>query len=208
MKRILILIVVVVVVQCTASSALAQQVEQQDVPQLTAQDSLAIALVGLRYADQIFRKPEVWKCECAKNLSPTIDSLHFEQFMALVKKYGFPSSKRMGKYAKHSDVMEGVMVMLLHNPHRILRSPQHLELLISEVKAGRMHPDALMLTLDKWYWYKSGGKRVLYGSQFGKPCIETKDSTNRARLRLGIPEIRELPDSSFKCCSCGENKEK
>lgn len=204
MKRIFISSAMVAMMLCTAPLAVAQQLDQQDIQLLTAQDSLAIALVGLRYADQIFRKPDVWKCECARNLSPTIDSLHFEQFMALVKKYGFPSSERLGKYAKHSDVMEGVMVMLLHNPHRILQNPDYLNLLISEVNAGRMHPDALMLTLDKWYWYKSGGKRVLYGSQFGKPCIETKDSTNRARLRLGIPEVRELPDSSFKCCSCEE----
>lgn len=207
MNRILILVAVFVMMQFTAPSAVAQQLEQQDVPQLTAQDSLAIALVGLRYADQIFRMPKVWECECARNLSSTIDSLHFEQFMVLVKKYGFPSSKRMGKYAKHSDVMQGVAVMLLHNPHRILRNKQYLETLVSEVNAGRMLPEALLTTLDKYFWAISGGERVLYGSQFGKPCIETKDSTNRARLRLGIPEIRELPDSSFKCCSC-EDKPK
>lgn len=37
----------------------------------------------------------------------------------------------------------------------------------------------------------------MYGSQFGKPCIQHKEETNKARLEIGL-EI--LPDSMFVNC--------
>jgi hypothetical protein len=54
--------------------------------------------------------------------------------------------------------------------------------------------------MDKYYWTISKNKntpRVFYGSQFGKPCIQTKETTNKARVEIGL---KPLNDDEFVDC--------
>ena len=65
----------------------------------------------------------------------------------------------------------------------------YFDLFLNEVKKGNLKPESLALIIDKHYWTKSKNKetrRVFYGSQFGKPCIQTKEATNKARAEIGL----------------------
>lgn len=55
----------------------------------------------------------------------------------------------------------------------------------------------LATVLDKYYWSKSRGQKVMYGSQFGVPCIETKEETNQLRKEIGLDPLN---DNEFKVC--------
>jgi hypothetical protein len=71
---------------------------------------------------------------------------------------------------------------------------------LDEVKKGNLKAEGLALILDKYYWTSSKNKetrRVFYGSQFGKPCIQTKEATNKARIEIGLAA---LEDDGFVDC--------
>ncbi|HZH70732.1 MAG TPA: hypothetical protein VFD80_09795 [Flavobacteriaceae bacterium] len=86
---------------------------------------------------------------------------------------------------------------MLHNPHRLIQEEEYFDLFLEEVNKGNMSRTFLADVLDKYYWSKSRGQKVMYGSQFGTPCIETKDETNRLREKIGLAPLN---DEEFKVC--------
>ena len=58
------------------------------------------------------------------------------------------------------------------------------------VKEGELKAQTLALILDKYYWVKTHGESVLYGSQFGKPCLKQRKITDSARAVLGLRPLK------------------
>lgn len=101
---------------------------------------------------------------------------------------------------EHECVGAAFTAVLLHNPHRLVNEQKYFDLFLNEVRKGNLEPDFYAAILDKYYWAKSTNKetrRVFYGPQFGKPCIQTKEATNKARVEIGL---RPLEDSGFVDC--------
>lgn len=91
----------------------------------------------------------------------------------------------------------------MHNPQQLVNEQEYFELFLNDVKSGNLKPESLALVLDKYYRVNSKNKTtrcVFYGSQFGKPCIQTKKATNKARIEIGL---EALEDSVFVDCGDG-----
>ena len=88
----------------------------------------------------------------------------------------------------------------MHNPHRLVKEKLYFDLFLNEVKKGNLDASFYATILDKYYWINSKNKetrRIFYGSQFVKPCIQTKEATNKARIEIGL---EALEDSGFVDC--------
>ena len=132
-----------------------------------------------------------------KETTRFVDSVNFFKLVGIVKKYGFPNEKLLGdKNTKYECVQAAAMSILLHNPHMLILNKEYFDLFLNEVNKGNLDRNAFATILDKYYWTKNKGK-VLYGSQFGMPCYDSKEETNKARISIGL---EALPDSLFKKC--------
>ena len=126
-----------------------------------------------------------------------LDSINFIKLVDIVKKFGFLNENLLGsKNVKAECVSATAVFILLHNPHFLVKNKYYFNLFLEEVNKGNLERNTFATILDKYYWTKNKGK-VLYGSQFGMPCIETKEETNKARLEIGL---NILPDSLFSKC--------
>lgn len=160
------------------------------------QDSLAFELCTMFGLDQGIRDMEIFSL--LGNTSRNIDSLSFNRLVKFIKTYGYPNKQLVGeKNWEHECVGAAAMAIMLHNPHRLVNESEYLNLFLSEVEKGNMKREFLATVLDKHYWSKSGGEKVLYGSAFGTPCLQTKKETNAAREKIGL---LPLEDSEFKNC--------
>ncbi|NJM78839.1 MAG: hypothetical protein HC854_03025 [Flavobacterium sp.] len=163
------------------------------------QDSLAFELCQIYGLDQGVRLSEGFPNKMM--LVQNIDSLCFKRVINFIKINGYPTDKILGERNYKQECVPGsVIAVLLHNPHRLVREREYFELLLNEVKKGNLKPESFATILDKYYWTKSKNKetrRVFYGSQFGKPCIQTKDETNKARVEIGL---KPLNDDEFVDC--------
>jgi hypothetical protein len=125
-----------------------------------------------------------------------IDSLNFDNITAFVKKNGFPNEKLLGKRNYSQECVQAAAIsVLLHNSYRIANEDLYFNLFLNEVKKGNLKPESFALLADKYYWGSSKNKskrRVFYGSQFGKPCIQTKEATNKARIEIGLKPLKEI----------------
>lgn len=93
-----------------------------------------------------------------------------------------------------------VPAVLLHNPNRLVKEKKYFDLFFNEVKKDNLRASYFAMILDKYYWVYSKNKqtrRVFYGSEFGKPCIQTKVATNSARIEIGL---KALDDDGFVDC--------
>ena len=97
------------------------------------------------------------------SVMPTIDSINFQKFLNLVKEYGYPSKIVPEKYRKYESIKYVGLVMLLHNPHRLVE-PDVYTLFKNEVKEGRLNAEIFAMALDKYYVIYEG--KSLYNSQF------------------------------------------
>lgn len=82
----------------------------------------------------------------------------------------------------------------MHNPHRLVNEQQYYDLFFNEVKKGNLDAEFFASILDKYYWINSKNKitrRIFYGSQFGKPCVQTKEASNKARIEIGVEALEE-----------------
>ncbi len=52
--------------------------------------------------------------------------------------------------------------IMLHNPYRLVNEAEFFDLFLKDVEKGNMNRDFLAV-LDKHYWSKSWGEKVLYG---------------------------------------------
>lgn len=136
-----------------------------------------------------------------KEIMPKVDTLNFNRIVSFLTQNGYPSKDLLGeKNMQHECVEAAFTAVLLHNPHRLVNEQKYFDLFLNEVKKGNLEPDFYATILDKYYWAKSTNKenrRVFYGSQFGKPCIQTKEATNKARVEIGL---NPLEDDGFVDC--------
>lgn len=135
-----------------------------------------------------------------REIMPKIDTLNFNRVVSFVEKNGFPTRKLLGDNIDIECVGSAVTAVLLHNPHRLVNEQKYFELFLNEVKKGNLQADFFATILDKYYWAHSKNKetkRVFYGSQFGKPCIQTKEATNQARIEIGLVVLK---DDEFVDC--------
>ncbi|MGG7035720.1 MAG: hypothetical protein ACI7YS_11095 [Flavobacterium sp.] len=163
------------------------------------QDSLAFELCQLYGSDQGLRE--------TMKLNGALDTLNFIKLVKFVKENGYPNIKLVGeKNAKHECVLSTAGAILLHNYWRLAKEDEHFYLFQNEVKKGRMSGKAFANVLDKYYYANSKNKknrRVFYGSDWGKPCIQTKEATNKARIEIGLIP---LEDKDFVDCGNEEVK--
>lgn len=166
---------------------------------ISRQDSLAFELCKIYGFDQGIRDTELKFNK--RELMPKIDSLTFDKIVAFVRSNGYPTEVLLGeRNMGHECVEAAVPAVLLHNPHRLVKDKSNFELFLNEVKRGNLDKDFFASVLDKYYWINSPNKkqrRVFYGSQFGKPCIQTKEATNKARVEIGL---EALADDGFIDC--------
>jgi hypothetical protein len=160
-------------------------------------DSLAFELCKMYGLDQGVRESSGFKGKW--NFIFSVDSLNFDRAMKFIKENGYPNEKLVGeKNYKNECVSNSIFAILLHNPHRVVNEKENYQMLLNEVKSNRLSPSDFANIIDKYYWLKKGNnKRVLVGSDFGKPCIETKERTNKIREELGL---KLLSDSEFINC--------
>lgn len=163
------------------------------------QDSLAFELCKIYGFDQGIRDYHLNVDR--RELMPKIDSLSFDRIVTFLQKNGYPNEALVGeKNLKQECVVAAFTAVLLHNPHRLVNEQKYFDLFLNEVKKGSIDASFFATILDKYYWAKSKNKktrRVFYGSQFGKPCIQTKVETNQARMEIGLAP---LEDDGFVDC--------
>ena len=125
------------------------------------------------------------------------DLENYEAFYEIVKKYGYPSPERIGVKS------DQLFVLLLHPPVDLDAIDKHVEfmseLLLPEVSAGRLKPQLYATFIDNMRG-KIQRRPQLYGTNqqydraSGKvlpPLIADIEKTNSARLKLGLPELKQ-----------------
>lgn len=163
------------------------------------QDSLAFELCKIYGSDQGIRDFSLNFNRT--EIMPKMDTLSFNKIVSFLIINGYPNKALLGeRNMKHECVEAAFVAVLLHNPHRLVNEQKYFDLFLNEVKKGNLDPGFYATILDKYYWAKSKNKedrRVFYGSQFGKPCIQTKEATNKAREEIGL---KPLEASGFVDC--------
>ena len=163
------------------------------------QDSLAFELCQIYGLDQGIRLSEGFPDKM--KLVAVVDTFNFNRIISFIERNGYPTKRLLGeKNIKNECVEAAAIAVLLHNPHRLINEQKYFSVFLNEVKKGNLKPASLAVILDKYYWARSLNKdtrRVFYGSQFGKPCIQTKEATNKARIEIGL---EALEDSGFVDC--------
>ncbi|MGS4345604.1 hypothetical protein ACKUSY_08440 [Myroides odoratus] len=158
------------------------------------QTILALQLCELYGADQSVRS----KTFAGKNsdLLPQLDSINFSKVVSFVQAHGMPNEQLLGTANYQVECVKlAVFSILLHNPDKLIAHETYYTLFLNEVQAGRMNPAVFALLIDKYYW--SRGESLVYGGQFGFPCLSEKATVNQRRKALGL---EELEDSAFKIC--------
>lgn len=197
--RLFVFLVLLSVYGCSSSSQLKKSDQEYTVKQNQIKDSLAFELCQIYGSDQGIRDFSLKFDKGEAMLA--LDTLNFNKVVAFVTANGFPTHKLLGieNFDKEC-VALAVPAVLLHNPNRLVKEKKYFDLFLNEVKKNNLDASYFATILDKYYWVYSKNKetrRVFYGSQFGKPCIQTKDATNKARIEIGL---RPLEDDGFLDC--------
>lgn len=197
-KRIFAFIILILVFSCIKNKnqkALSTQ-NEISLQQKKIQDSLAFELCMIYGLDQGIRHDSL--SYNRREVLPTVDSLNFHRFVDFVKKYGYPNKSLLGEENyKHECVNSVDLAIMLHNPHRLVNERAYFDLFLEEVEKGNLSRSFFVDVLDKYYFMKSGWKNTMYGSQFGIPCLKTKDETNQLREEVGLEPLKE---KDFKIC--------
>lgn len=175
-----------------------QNASEIDVALERKQDSLAFELCQIYGLDQGLRLSEAFPDKM--KLVMVVDTLNFNKIVDFVSKHGFPTKRLLGEKNASFECVQSAYPVLLHNPHRLVNEQKYFDLFLNEVKKGNLDAAFYATILDKYYWINSinrDARRVFYGSQFGKPCIQTKEATNKARIEIGL---EALEDDGFVDC--------
>ncbi|WP_051224316.1 hypothetical protein [Flavobacterium tegetincola] len=197
-----LLVALILLISATSCKSVATQhntTSEIDSVAQRKQDSLAFELCQIYGLDQGIRDSRI-TFNKAKIMS-SIDTLSFVRVVNFVVMNGFPTEELVGKrnYSQEC-VSMAFPAVLLHNSHRLINEQKYFDLFFNEVRKGNLQAEYFAMILDKYYWGNSKNKdtrRVFYGSQFGKPCIQTKEATNKARIEIGL---EALEDSGFVDC--------
>ena len=201
--RLFIFLVLLSVYGCSSSSQLIKSDQEYIVNQNKIKDSLAFELCQIYGSDQGIRDFSL-KID-TRQVTLALDTLNFKKVVGFVTDNGYPTQKLLGKENLDNEcVVLAVPAVLLHNPGRLVKEKKYFDLFLNEVKKNNLEASYFATILDKYYWFYSKNKeirRVFYGSVFGKPCIQTKDATNKARIEIGL---KALDDDGF--VDCGEEE--
>ncbi len=160
-------------------------------------DSISFELCKLYSSDQGIRERNLFD-NTSNNIIRKIDSSNFAQLLNIIELIGVPKVEKLGQENFSNECVEGAFgAILLHNPHILVNDKNTMNIFIGLVENGDLKPEALATILDKYYWSKSGGSRIMYGSQFGKPCINDSIETNKLRQEIGLSPITA---AEFKDC--------
>lgn len=163
---------------------------------IVTQDSLAFKLCEMFGLDQGIRDTDLDYNK--RVVMPKIDTISFNKLVNIIKIHGYPTKHLLGeKNWAHQCVGASATAIMLHNPHRLVNEVEYFNLFLEEVNNGNMDRAFLATVLDKYYWSRSRGQKVMYGSPFGVPCIETKEETNQLRKEIGLDPLN---DNEFKVC--------
>jgi len=171
--------------------------------EIKKQDSLAFKLCEIYGSDQGIRHMKLItnKDAGALKFSPYLDSINFFKIVDFVKDNGIPNEKLVGKENFSTEcVRAAYMSVLLHTPHMLINNEEYLDLFVAEVENGNLKVENLITILDKYYVIrkdKLGNRKLLYGSQFGKPCLKFRKKSDSVRATVGLPPLK-LED--FKKC--------
>lgn len=164
-------------------------------------DSLAFELCQIYGGDQGVRDMKLLTTTKIMKLLPNIDTISFNKLVKFVRKNGYPTKKLLGEDNFSFECVESAgIVVLLHNPHRLVNEKEYLDLFLNEVNKGNLSRKRLALVLDKYYWVRRdrfGNRKLLYGTQFGKPCLKYRAKSDSARAVIGL---KPLLDSGFMKC--------
>ncbi|PQJ18914.1 hypothetical protein [Tenacibaculum sp. SG-28] len=192
-----ILILLFLIFSCSTSKRSVTKIN----PEQRLKDSLAFELCQIYGSDQGVRNMKLLKTTRIMKLLPNIDTISFNKIVDFIKKNGYPTEKLLGKDNFSFECVAGAATaVLLHNPHRLINEKEYLDLLLSEVEKGKLSRKKLALILDKYYWVrrdKSGHRRLLYGTQFGKPCFKYRTESDSVRAVIGL---KPLSDLEFRKC--------
>lgn len=164
-------------------------------PIKSIQDSLALELCQIYGLDQGIRQMGLG----GGKRDIKIDSVNFVKMLGIIEQYGFPCEKTLGEYFRGECVTMAAIAVMLHNPHRIVSDKKAFDLLLREVNRGNLSAKVFANFLDKYYFMKTLNttRKVYYGSQWGKPCIEDRAVSDSLRREIGLPPLRE---EDFKNC--------
>lgn len=120
----------------------------------------------------------------------SVDSINFQRATEIIKKYGWIDGKVLGETYLHKEsINASLLAIFLHNPRRLNR---HLrQMLISEVKKGRLSSSTCMLILDKYYVVCE--HRTIFNTAFKnwlkKPYVKQEDKwlSDSLMNELGLP---------------------
>lgn len=195
MKKLLFLSILLLSFACTENKKPSISEESTVNQQLI--DSIAYELCTMYGLDQGIRNEGTFILSKREDILK-IDSINFAKLVRIVKEFGYPNKAFFGKeHIPHECVELSSMAIMLHNPHKIIHDQALFDLFLDEVNKGNLSREFFATILDKYYWSKSRGERVMYGSSFGVPCIDTKDETNRLRMEIGLEPLKE---EEFKDC--------
>lgn len=193
-----VLTLLISTVSCKSVAIQKQQAADIDLVAQRKQDSLAFELCQIYGLDQGLRLSEGFPNKM--KLVAVVDTLNFNKIVDFVMKHGFPTKRLLGEKNVAFECVQSAIPVLLHNPHRLVNEQKYFDLFLNEVKKGNLDAAFYATILDKYYWISSTNKetrRVFYGSQFGKSCIQTKEATNKARIEIGLAA---LEDDGFVDC--------
>ena len=194
MKQKIILIISCSLIACSSHFNKSINTEGNELKIISHKDSLAIRLIELYGSDQIARRNH--------KIFTSLDTINFNELMQFIKTNGFPNKKLLGdENMKVESVKMAAISILLHNPHRLVNEELYLRVLLKEVERGNLNREMLATILDKYYWVKkdkNGNRKVLYGTQFGKPCMLYRKESDSVRAIIGL---QPLPDSLFIDCN-------
>ncbi|MBE7646751.1 hypothetical protein LNJ05_12835 [Tenacibaculum finnmarkense genomovar ulcerans] len=170
-------------------------------PEKRLKDSLAFELCQIYGSDQGVRDMKLLTTTKIMKFLPNIDTISFNKLVKFVKKNGYPTKKILGEDNFSFECVESAgIAVLLHNPHRLVNEKKYLDLFLNEVEKGNFKRKSLALVLDKYYWVrrdKFGNRKLLYGSQFGKPCFKHRAKSDSVRAIIGL---KPLTNSDFMKC--------
>lgn len=191
--------VIIFLSQCTSkeSNVSSESVISKDIQSQRFYDSISFELCKLYSSDQGIRERNMFE-NTSSRIIQKIDSSNFSQLFNIIKLIGVPNLEKLGQENFSNECVQGAFgAILLHNPHILIEDQAKMDFFVALVKKGDLKPEALATILDKYYWSKSGGGRVVYGSQFGKPCINDSIETNELRAKI---RLEPLKSGGFKEC--------
>ena len=198
LKPFILLSLFALIFSCTNKNE-KKQLENKLDNTLKLKDSLAFQLCQIYGLDQGIRKspgmPNKW------DFMLPIDSINFFKIMDFIKDNGYPNKDLLGEKNYASEcVQASAGVVFLHTPHILVNNKKYVDILLKEVEKGNLSRETIALFMDKYYWIRRDeydNSEVLYGTQFGKPCLKNRKKSDSVRAEIGLAPLKK---DDFQVC--------